>query len=37
MLADERISVKKEISSYLVYNIANLGTMAGKAESFSWR
>ena len=28
---------KKQISSYLVYNIASLGKMAGKAETFSWR
>ena len=31
-------SIKKEqISSCLVYNIASLGNMAGKAEPFSWR
>ena len=35
-LADGRISIKKEeISSYLVYNIATLGKMAGKTEPFS--
>ena len=28
---------KKQISSYLVYNIVNLGKMDGKAEPFSWR
>ena len=32
------ISIKKEqISSYLVYNIVNLGKMGGKAEPFLWR
>ena len=36
--ADKRTSIKKkQISSYLVYNIFSLGKMAGKAEPFSWR
>ena len=36
--ADERISIeKKQISSYLVYNIISLGKIAGKVEPFSWR
>ena len=36
-LVDGRISKKEEISSYLVYNIFNLGNLAGKAEPFSWK
>ena len=37
ILADERISVKKEKSSlYLVYNIVSQGKMVGKADPFSW-
>ena len=28
---------KKQISSYLVYNIVSMGKMAGKADPFSWR
>ena len=27
---------KEEISSYLVYDVASLGKMVGKAEPFSW-